>query len=331
MTDPLLELSGLRVAFGTGTQASTPLDGVSLSVASGECVGLVGESGSGKSLTLRAALGLLPTTARLEAGALRFDGAEYDPPAVRGRGISMIFQEPMSALNPLMRTGELIAEVLRARGQSRQLSRRRAIELMDEVGIPDAKGRARSWPHEFSGGMRQRVMIAMALASEPRVLLCDEPTTALDVTVQDQILGLLDQLRREHGLAIVLVTHNLALIEGIAQRLAVMYAGRIVEEGPAREVIAKPQHPYTVRLLNCVPRIEDVRARLDSIPGQPPDPRRYPQGCRFAPRCHMAKPDCTLAPYVLAPTATSGRSSACIHWSELSATPVQGHDRAATG
>jgi len=314
VSGPVLEVEGLRVGFGD----AHPVDGVSFSVAPGECLGLVGESGSGKSLTLRAALGLLPPAAAVTAGELRFDGAAYAAADVRGHGISMIFQEPMSALNPLMRVGDLIAEALRARGTARAAARTRAVALMDDVGIPDPARRARAWPHELSGGMRQRVMIAMALAGEPRVLLCDEPTTALDVTVQDQILDLLDGLRRDRGLAIVFVTHNLALIDRVAQRLAVMYAGRIVETGAVGRVLAAPHHPYTARLLGCVPELDHPAARLDTIPGRPPDPRDYPGGCRFAPRCKHAVERCEAAPYRAVPTTDLERSSACVRWAELS-------------
>jgi oligopeptide/dipeptide ABC transporter ATP-binding protein len=313
MSGPLFAVEGLRVGFGD----AHPVDGVTFAVGAGECLGLVGESGSGKSLTLRAALGLLPPAATVTAGELRLDGKAYKPADVRGHGISMIFQEPMSALNPLMRAGDLIGEALRASGTKGAAGRRRAVALMDDVGIPDPERRARAWPHELSGGMRQRVMIAMALAGEPRVLLCDEPTTALDVTVQDQILGLLDRLRRERGLAIVFVTHNLALVDRVAQRLAVMYAGRVIETGAVGPVLAEPRHPYTARLLGCVPELDGPAVRLDTIPGRPPDPRDYPTGCRFAPRCSHVREDCTAAPYRAEPTTDPARLSACIHWPDV--------------
>jgi oligopeptide/dipeptide ABC transporter ATP-binding protein len=227
----------------------------------------------------------------------------------------MIFQEPKAALNPLMRVGDLIAEGLLGRGHRGSAARAEVIALLDEVGIADAQRRLRSWPHELSGGQRQRVAIAMALAAQPAVLLCDEPTTALDTVVQQRILELLDRLRRTRELAIVFVTHSLAVIERISHRVAVMYAGRIVEQGPADEVLARPRHPYTARLLANLPSLERARV-LPGLEGKPPDPRAYPLGCRFHPRCDHVIDDCLAAPYTLHDSGGS-RQSACVRSSEI--------------
>ena len=257
MTD-LLEIRGLCVDIG----ARRVVDGVDLTVAPGECVGIVGESGSGKSLTLRSVIGLLPRGARRSEGELRFDGAAYLPADLRGHGIAMVFQEPMTALNPTRRTVDLIADGVLC-GRRERLSRRRArqiaVGLMREVGVPDPERRAKAYPHELSGGLRQRVMIAMALAGNPRLLLCDEPTTALDVTVQDQILGVLDRLREERGLGLLFVTHDLGVIAQVSQRIAVMYEGRLVEQGGTTEVLAAPKHRYTAALRAAAAAIEGRR------------------------------------------------------------------------
>ncbi len=311
-----LEVDGLRVELGKGAGAVRLVDGVSFSVAPGECLGLVGESGCGKSMTLRAVLGLLPEGGRVAAGELRLHGSAYDPRRIRGSGIAMIFQEPQTALNPLVRAGDLIAEAARARGLSRRDARRKAVALMEEVGIADAERRRRAWPHELSGGQRQRIMIAMALAAEPSVLLCDEPTTALDVTIQDQIITLLDRLRRDRGLAMVFVTHNLALLGRIAERIAVLYAGRVVETATSDELIRHPRHPYTAALLRCLPQLDGTAERLTAIPGQPPDPRAVPPGCRFATRCAFVRDECSAADPPLLDVADAHRS-ACIRWREL--------------
>ena len=314
----LLEVRDMSIVLGRGDQAVTPVSGVSLQVERGEALGIVGESGCGKSLTLRAIAGLLPRDARAN-GALRFavDGehlAPYEPARVRARGIAMIFQEPMTALNPTMRVGDLIAEPMRIRGVKRTSARQRAIELMSRVGIPESARRARSWPHELSGGLRQRVMIAAALATDPQLILCDEPTTALDVCIQDQVLALLAQQRRERQLSIVFVTHDLAVVAQLCQRLAVMYAGRVVETGVTAEVLRSPSHPYTEALLESAPSVDERRDRLSGIPGQPPDPRRFPAGCRFADRCRYAQPDCRAVEPALAELAgAAGRQTACIH------------------
>jgi oligopeptide/dipeptide ABC transporter ATP-binding protein len=317
-----LELDQMRVEIRRGDATITPVDGVSLEVDEGECLGVVGESGCGKSLTLKAAIGLLPPGARLAGGQVRLatggDGVSVTAPGnVRGNGIAMVFQEPMTALNPTKRVGRLIAEGVRLhRPQSRSSTREQVLRLMQEVGIPDPEHRVRAWPHELSGGLRQRVMIAMALSCEPRVLLCDEPTTALDVTIQDQILALLNRLREQRGLAVVFVTHDLAVLGEIAHRVAVMYAGKVVEQGTTDEIFAAPRHPYTWVLLHSVPSLDGPRGPLASIGGTPPDPGSYPVGCRFAPRCKFVQADCVSVTGELL-TISDTRRTACIHSSVL--------------
>ncbi len=293
---PLLDVSQLRVSFpGTGTGRVTAVDGVSFAIGRGELVALVGESGCGKSLTGLALLGLLPAGARLEAGsAVRFGDTDLatlsqgELRAYRGARIAMVFQDPMSSLNPVMRVGEQITEAIRAhRPVSRADARRRAIELLGEVGIADPGTRIDAWPHQLSGGMRQRVMIAIALAAEPELLIADEPTTALDVTVQAQILELLDAIRTARGMAVLLITHDLGVVAGRAERVLVMYAGRIVERATTRDLFANPLHPYTRGLFDSLPRMDTDDARLHPIPGTVPPPDRWPAGCRFHPRCPL--------------------------------------------
>ncbi|MGH2973683.1 MAG: ABC transporter ATP-binding protein [Solirubrobacterales bacterium] len=317
MSAPLLDIRDLRIRLAVGAGTITPVDGVDLAVQRGEILGIAGESGSGKSLTLRSILGLLPPAAQVEGELLLSPNGEaakpFRPEEVRGRGIAMVFQEPMTALNPTMRVGDLIAEAPRIhRGLKRAAARTRAVELMHSVGIPDPQRRARMWPHQLSGGLRQRVMIATALSTEPMLLLCDEPTTALDVTIQDQILGLLEQLRRDRGTAIMLVTHDLAVIAEVCDRVAMMYAGRVVETGRVEDVFTAPQHPYTAALLASVPSFHTRIGRLEGIGGQPPDPRAFPPGCRFAPRCRFARDDCTRPDQRLRPIGRD-RATACIH------------------
>jgi peptide/nickel transport system ATP-binding protein/oligopeptide transport system ATP-binding protein len=311
----LLEVRDLRVSFGD----VRAVNGASFDVRPGEALGLVGESGSGKTMALRAVVGLLPHSGRLAGGEVLFEGvdlARADPATlrgVRGRAIAMIFQEPMTALNPVMRVGEQIGEGPLVRlGYSRRRARAQALELMRQVGIPDPKERAEAYPHELSGGMRQRVMIAIALSMGPKLILCDEPTTALDVTIQDQILKLLASLREQLGVSIVLVSHDLAVIAQTCERVAVMYAGQVVETGTVEEVFREPRHPYTLGLLRSVPDVDDVRESLSTIPGAPPDLASPPPGCPFHPRCPFVQSDCVSGAFPLRALG-GGRATACIH------------------
>ncbi len=317
MTDRILEVADLEVSFEIGAGTVTPVDGVTISLDRGEALGIAGESGSGKSLTLKAIIGILPPAATT-GGELRFalgreEPIPYRPADVHGHGISIIFQEPMTALNPTMKVGDLIAEGPRVHeGLGKSEARERAIQLMRQVGIPSPERRAKMWPHQLSGGLRQRVMIATALSTTPKLLLCDEPTTALDVSIQDQILGLLQKLRAELSMSIIFVSHDLAVLGELCDRLAIMYAGRIVETGPVDDVFSYPQHPYTEALMKSVPSFQASIERLEGIDGHPPDPRDFPPGCRFAPRCDYAREDCTSADHELRPIS-EGRTTACIH------------------
>jgi oligopeptide/dipeptide ABC transporter ATP-binding protein len=318
---PILEVRDLRVEIPLSRGTVHAVDGATFDLAPGHSLGLVGESGCGKSMTLRAILGLLPHPGRIVDGQVLFQGEDLASAAqsrlrdVRGASIGIIFQEPMTALNPVMRVGDQIAEGPMAHmGQSRSQARARALELMRQVGIPDPARRARAYPHELSGGMRQRVMIAIALACEPKLILCDEPTTALDVTIQDQILKLLAAMRRDFGVSVVFVTHDLAVVAQTCDTIAVMYAGQVVETGTVEEVFRGPRHPYTLGLLRSVPRFDLVRQSLASIPGQPPDLVLPPSGCRFHPRCQFAQDDCVSGDFPLRPLgAGAGRATACIH------------------
>ncbi|MCC7271509.1 MAG: ABC transporter ATP-binding protein [Alphaproteobacteria bacterium] len=293
MTETLLAVDGLRVVFGPPGREQVAVDGVGFTVAAGETLGIVGESGSGKSLTALALLRLVPSPpGRIAAGSIRFEGADLatlDEAAmerVRGARIGMIFQEPMSALNPVFTVGEQVAEALRAHeGLGRREAAARAQRLLERVGIADAPRRMRQYPHELSGGMRQRVMIAAALACRPSLLIADEPTTALDVTIQAQILALLRELQRELEMAVILITHDLGVVAQMVDRVLVMYAGRIVEEGPVERVFAAPRHPYTRLLLESIPSLDHERERLPAIPGMVPTLAELPPGCRFHPRC----------------------------------------------
>ena len=312
----LLSVSELRLAIGAGEGAFEPVTGATLHVNQGELLGVVGESGSGKSLTLRAIAGLLPPTVHYRSGAVRVAGIDV-PHAkgeelrrLHGEAVGMIFQEPMSALNPTMRVGEQIAEAARAhKDLSRKQSRQKAIELLERMGFTEPGTRYRLYPHELSGGMRQRVMIAIALAGEPKLLLCDEPTTALDATVTMRVLDLLVGLAKDLDIAIVFVTHDLGVAARICDRIVVMYAGRMVEEGPAQEVLRRPRHPYTLALLRAVPTRETTIEQLRAIPGSPPAPEEQPPGCPFAPRCEYAEPQC--AEPVQLVTIGPARMSAC--------------------
>ena len=310
---PLVSIRDLAVDFD-GVPA---LRGLSLDIQPGEAVGMVGESGCGKSVTWLAALGLLPSKARI-SGSVRLGEQELvNAPAstlegVRGRRVAMIFQDPASALNPVHRVGKQVEEALRLHRDLRGASARaEAKRLFDQVGIPDAARRLDAWPHELSGGQNQRVMIAMALAGQPDLLVADEPTTALDVTIQAQILELLDGIRREQNMALVLISHDLGVVAETCDRVLVMYAGRVVEHAPARALFDAPAHPYARGLLAALPPLEGPRERLSAIPGQVPDPMRMPPGCAFAPRCPQAGPDCD-AGVPQSRALEPGRSVACL-------------------
>jgi oligopeptide/dipeptide ABC transporter ATP-binding protein len=293
MTEPLLEVRDLKVSFRTEDGLVKAVDGVSLSLAAGETLGIVGESGSGKSVTMMSVMRLInDPNARFE-GEVLYKGRDLmtmskdEIQAIRGTGIAMIFQDPMTSLNPVYRVGWQIAEQLRAHERmSRHAAHARAVELLAAVGIPHAAERVDSYPHQFSGGMRQRVMIAMAVSCNPDILIADEPTTALDVTIQAQILNLIKKLRTDFGTAVVLITHDMGVVADLADRIAVMYAGRIVEQGGRRDVFYDAQHPYTWGLLGSIARLDRPKPRrLSTIPGLPPSLLRPPQGCAFGDRC----------------------------------------------
>jgi oligopeptide/dipeptide ABC transporter ATP-binding protein len=312
---PLLEVEDLTIEVRGADGTALPIvRGVSFTVADGEVLGIVGESGSGKTMTLLALLGLLPPRVRVR-GAVRFRGrdlltlSEPELRKLRGAEIAVVFQDPMSSLNPVQRVGDQVAEQLRAhRGLDRGAAAKRAIELLERVGIPHAASRARSYPHELSGGMRQRVMIAAALSCEPALLLADEPTTALDVTIQAEILALLRELADQLGAAVVLISHDLGVISEMASQIAVMYAGDIVEQGASAAVFANPQHPYTWGLLGSIPLLEGWPPKpLHAIPGQPPTVAARPSGCPFRIRCAHAFAACTERPELLGRVAADHR------------------------
>ena len=292
----LLEVRDLRTYFHTADGVARAVDGVSFHVERGEVLGIVGESGCGKSVTSLSIMGLVSEPGRIEEGSsITYDGrelttlSEKEMRAVRGNDIAMIFQEPMTSLNPVFPVGGQIGEALRLhRGMSKKEARERTIELLRLVGIPVPERRVDEYPHQLSGGMRQRIMIAMALANEPDVLIADEPTTALDVTIQAQILELLDELRERLGMAIVLITHDLGVVAEVCDRVVVMYAGQVVEEGAVEDIFRRPSHPYTQGLLAAVPRPEKDATRLAVIPGTVPPPTAWPRGCRFHDRCPFA-------------------------------------------
>ncbi len=312
----LLEITDLQTHFFARGTVLKAVDGVSLAIEAGEVLAVVGESGCGKSVTAFSILGLVPDPpGRIVGGSIRFEGRELvglkprDMRALRGDRIGMVFQEPMTSLNPALTVGEQIGEVLvQHRGMTRRQAATRAAELLELVRVPDPQRRALDYPHRLSGGMRQRVMIAMAIACEPRLLIADEPTTALDVTVQAQVLDLLLSIRDRFGMAILLITHDLGVVAETADRVAVLYAGRKIEEGATSALFAAPQHPYTRGLLAASPEILPGdrltgrgRARLNEIPGMVPALDAMPPGCRFAPRCSEVMPGCTVAPPTLLP------------------------------
>jgi oligopeptide transport system ATP-binding protein len=312
----LLEVTNLKTSFHTRNGIVRAVDGVSFAIERGETLGVVGESGSGKSVTCYSLLGLVPQPpGRIENGSALFDGKTdlLNCPLeqlnqIRGRRIAMIFQDPMTSLNPFMRVEDQIIEPLLIHGMAtRPVAVRRAIEMLERVGVPDAAKRIRSYPHEFSGGMRQRVMIAMALITRPELLIADEPTTALDVTVQAQILELVKQMQQELGMAVIWITHDLGVVAGFCKRVLVMYAGRIVESAATEDLYSRPQHPYNRALQKSIPALQAKGAELYTIAGMPPDMSKEIIGCPFAPRCEFRQDECAQ-PVELKPVAPN-------HWS----------------
>ncbi|WP_026614870.1 ABC transporter ATP-binding protein [Ensifer aridi] len=310
----LLDVKGLTVEIETRSGPAVIVDGIDLHVDRGETLGVVGESGCGKSLTMLSLMRLLPNKIRVANGEAHFDGRDLQKMSnrelrkVRGGDIGFVFQDPMTSLNPVMRIGEQLAEpLIYHRGVSKKEARARAVELLRLVGIPGPEQRIEAYPHELSGGMRQRVMIAIGLACEPKLLIADEPTTALDVTIQAQIVDLVKGLREKLGMSVVWITHDLALIAGLVDRVIVLYAGTVVEDAPVDELYAHPRHPYTRGLLASIPKLSDQPAsRLNSIGGTPPEPGRRPQGCPFAPRCPLAMDICRTHVPKLEPVAAAG-------------------------
>jgi len=314
----LLEVRDLRTCFSTDEGEFAAVDGVSFEVQAGKTLAFVGESGCGKSVTSLSIMGLVPPAAgEIRAGSIRFEGQELvgAPEEVlqnlRGNGMAMVFQEPMTSLNPAYTVGDQIMEaLLRHRPMDRAQARARALEMLDQVRIPAPEQRLHEYPHQLSGGMRQRVMIAMALVCQPRLLIADEPTTALDVTIQAQILALMAQLQHDMGTAIVLITHDLGVVAEVADEVVVMYAGQVVERAPVQALFDTPQHPYTVGLLGAIPRLDLAQHRLASIEGQVPSPLQRPAGCAFAPRCPFAQSRCHSQTPQLQ-TVGDGHTSAC--------------------
>ncbi len=324
----MLEVSNLSVAFKTDSGFVPVTHNIDITLAAGATLGIVGESGSGKSVTSLALMGLLPQrSAKVTADRLSFDGRDLrnlsasEWRALRGKDIAMVFQDPMTSLNPLMRCGEQIAEAIRFhQGKGRREAKLEAIGLLDRMGIPNPERRVAAYPFELSGGMRQRIMIAMAISCRPKLLIADEPTTALDVTIQAQILNLIRGLQKDFGMALMLITHDLGIVKDMVEDLSVMYAGRIVEKGRAGEVLEHPSHPYTLGLLRSIPSLYRKVRRLASIEGVVPKPNDAVPGCRFHPRCFMALEACKQKEPAL--TGDSVQRSACIRRAELAATPL---------
>jgi oligopeptide transport system ATP-binding protein len=322
----LLEVEDLRVEFRTREGVAKVINGVTYHVDAGETLAVLGESGSGKSVTAQTIMGILDTPPGfVTGGQIRFHGRDMltmsadDRRKIRGNGIAMVFQDALSALNPVFTVGFQIGEQFRIRkGLSRKEAKQRSIELLDSVKIPNAKQRVSEYPHQFSGGMRQRVMIAMSLALDPEVLIADEPTTALDVTVQAQIMDLLAELQRERQMGLILITHDLGVVADVADRIAVMYAGRIVEEANVHDLYAKPGHPYTRGLLESIPRIDEKGQELRTIKGLPPNLMRIPSGCPFHPRCPMAQQVCIDE---VPPLRHFGNRASACHFAEELLTP----------
>ena len=327
MSDPVLSVKDLQIEFQTRSGSLRAIDGVSFELRKGEVLGMVGESGAGKSLTGTAVIGLIDAPGKITGGEIQFEGRRIDNlPAdamrrVRGRDIGMIFQDPLTSLDPLMRIGDQLIETIVTHVPMRRTqARAQAIKLLDDVGIPAAGQRIMSYPHEFSGGMRQRVVIALALAAEPKVIIADEPTTALDVSVQAQIIALLKRLTHERGMAGMLITHDMGVIAQIATRVAVMYAGRIVEIGPVSDVIRRPSHPYTVGLMGSIPSLHSNHTRLRQIPGSMPRLTALPIGCAFNTRCEKAETRCFAERPALGPVAST--SAACFYTVERTVAEV---------
>jgi peptide/nickel transport system ATP-binding protein len=319
MTTPLLEVRNLRVEFPTRRGKLVALDDVSFDIAPGEILGVVGESGAGKSLTGAAIIGLLDPPGRVASGEIRFDGRRIDNlpyeemRKVRGRQIGAIFQDPLTSLNPLYTIGRQLTETIQTHlSVSNEEARRRAIRLLQETGIPAAEARIDQFPHQFSGGMRQRVVIALALAAEPRLIVADEPTTALDVSIQAQIISLLKRLCKEHGAAVMLVTHDMGVIAETCDRVAVMYAGRVAEIGPVHDVIHSPAHPYTAGLMGSIPAMDEDRERLLQIDGSMPRLTAIPAGCAFNPRCPKVFDRCRVERPELLPAGAT-RAACWLH------------------
>lgn len=321
-TDKLLEVRNLRTTFDVEGTLVYAVRGISLSLAQGEVLGVVGESGSGKSVSMKSIIRLLPPTAAIQADCIRFDGTDMATLGekalrdVRGDRISMIFQDPMTSLDPLRTVGSHIAEVLRRhRGLKRDEARSETVRLLREVGVEAPERRAQQYPHEFSGGMRQRVLIAMALACQPKLLIADEPTTALDVTIQAQILNLIADLQRREGMSVILITHNLGIVAQMCSRICVMYAGLIMEEGSVEDIFYRPAHPYTRALLASIPSESGDGGRLVPIAGQAPSLIAPPPGCPFAPRCGEAAPACEGIRCELIEVA-QGHRTACFRYAK---------------
>ncbi|MER5883468.1 ABC transporter ATP-binding protein [Streptomyces sp. NPDC001941] len=319
----LLEVRDLQVEFRTRDGVAKAVNGVNYSVDAGETLAVLGESGSGKSVTAQAVMGILDVPpGRIAGGEILFQGQdllklkEEERRKIRGAKMAMIFQDALSSLNPVLSVGEQLGEMFVVhRGMSRKDARAKAIELMDEVRIPAAKERVGQYPHQFSGGMRQRIMIAMAMALEPDLIIADEPTTALDVTVQAQVMDLLAELQARHNMGLILITHDLGVVADVADKIAVMYAGRIVESAPVHEIYKNPAHPYTRGLLDSIPRLDQKGQELYAIKGLPPNLLAIPSGCAFNPRCPMARDVCRTDVPPLAEVAP-GRRSACHFWKE---------------
>jgi peptide/nickel transport system ATP-binding protein len=341
--EPILSVQNLRTVFYTDKEVIRAVDGISFDIHPGETVGIVGESGSGKSVTARSIMGLVDSPGRIENGRIEFKGenlvgkSQKQWRKIRGSGIAMVFQDPLTSLNPVYTVGNQIKESLRLhQGLTGQKATEEAISLLEAVGIPDAGRRIREYPHQFSGGMRQRAVIAMALACDPEVLICDEPTTALDVTIQAQILELLNELQEERDLAIMFITHDMGVIAEIADRVNVMYAGEVVETASAVDLFGSPKHPYTQGLLQSIPGTHEQGERLWTIEGDVPTPNEEPTYCRFAPRCPKAFDECEQVHPVSVPVSDSAqdRTAACLLYpeDESQADAVALHEsRSATG